>query len=325
VERDGVLEIAKRVFDEEVEGVRSVGEKLGDSFVQAVEAIRGCEGKVVVCGLGKSGIVGKKIAATLASTGTPAFFLHAAEGAHGDLGMVRRGDVVIAISNSGETEEILQIVPTLERLGVTIIALVGRTDSSLARAADIVIDAGVPREACPLGLAPTTSSAATLVLGDALAVTLLELNGFTAEDFALFHPAGSLGKKLLLKVEDLMHAGDDVPRVRPDTPMSEVVMEMSAKMLGMTCVDDDEGRVVGVITDGDLRRGFQRYRDLFSRRAGEVMTTAPKMIERGALAISGLNRMERHSITSLLVYDASDPARCIGVIHIHDIMKAGLA
>lgn len=320
-----IIEIARRVFETEIEGVKSVWARLGDSFVQAVKAIKECKGKVVVTGLGKSGLVGKKIAATLASTGTPAFFLHAAEGAHGDLGMVGKGDVAIAISNSGETTEVLQIIPTFKRLGVTLIAFVGRADSSLAKAADIVIDTSVPKEACPLGLAPTTSSTAIMVLGDALAITLLELNGFTAEKFALFHPAGSLGKKLLLKVEDLMHAGDEVPRVKPTTPISEVVLEMSEKRLGMTCVDDDDGKVVGVITDGDLRRGLQKYQDLFSREAKDVMTLNPKMVDKEALAIDGLNKMERHSITSLLAYDAKDPSRCVGVLHIHDIMKAGLA
>lgn len=320
-----ILDIGRRVFEEELEGVKSVADKIGDSFVEAVNAVRNCRGKVVVSGLGKAGIVGKKIAATLASTGTPAFFLHAAEGAHGDLGMVTKGDVIIAISNSGETDEILQIIPTLKRLDVTLIAVVGRADSSLARAADIVIDVGVPKEACPLGLAPTTSSTAMMVLGDALAITLLELNGFTAEKFALFHPAGSLGKKLLLKVKDLMHAGDLVPRVKSQTPMSEVVLEMSEKRLGMACVDDDEGRVIGIITDGDLRRGLQKYHDLFSREAKDVMMANPKMIDKEALAIDGLNKMEKFSITSLLAYDASDPRRCVGVLHIHDIMKAGLA
>lgn len=325
MESSRIIEIAKSVFETELEGVKSVLNKLGDSFVQAVKTIKECKGKVVITGLGKSGIVGKKIAATLASTGTPAFFLHAAEGAHGDLGMVGKGDVAIAISNSGETSEVLQLIPTFKRLGVTLIAFVGRVDSSLAKAADIVIDVSVPKEACPLGLAPTASSTAIMVLGDALAITLLELNGFTAEKFALFHPAGSLGKKLLLKVKDLMHSGDEVPRVKPNSPMSEVVLEMSEKRLGMTCVDDDEGRVVGIITDGDLRRGLQKYRDLFSREAKDVMTVNPKMIDKEALAIDGLNKMEKYSITSLLVYDAEDPTRCVGVLHIHDIMKAGLA
>lgn len=319
-----ILERAKRVLEIEAKAVAALKERLNHEFVRAVELILGCEGKVVVTGVGKSGIIGKKIASTLASTGTPAFFLHPTEGIHGDLGMLDRRDVVLAISRSGETEELSQLLPLIKRQGNRLIALTGNPSSSLAKTADVVIDVGVDQEACPLGLAPTASTTAALAMGDALAVALLEERGFRREDFARLHPGGTLGRRLLLRVRDLMHVGEEFPRVGEMTSMKEVLVEMTSKRLGVTAVMDGDGRLVGVITDGDLRRALERYPDLLQRRASEIMTRNPKGIEADALAAEAVKRMEEHSITSLFVFERPGDRVPVGIIHLHDLLKAGV-
>lgn len=319
-----ILERAKMVLEIEARAVAGLKERLNDEFVRAVELILRCEGKVVVTGVGKSGIIGKKIASTLASTGTPAFFLHPTEGVHGDLGMLDRRDVVLAISRSGETEELSQLLPLIKRQGNRLIAFTGNPSSSLAKAADVVIDVGVDQEACPLGLAPTASTTAALAMGDALAVALLEERGFRREDFARLHPGGVLGRRLLLRVRDLMHVGEEFPRVWEETSMKEVLVEMTSKRLGVTAVMDGGGRLVGVITDGDLRRALERYPDLLQRRASEIMTRNPKGIEADALAAEAVKRMEEHSITSLFVFERPGDRVPVGIIHLHDLLKAGV-
>lgn len=255
--KEEIIQEGKRVVEIELEAVRRLYGRIDDNFAEAVEILYNCKGRVVFfffTGMGKSGIIARKIAATMASTGTPSFFLHPAEGVHGDLGMITKGDVVVAISNSGKTREVLEVIPVVKRLGLKLIAMTGNLESELAKRADVVLDISVEREACPLGLAPTASTTAALVMGDALAMALLKRKGFRKEDFAFVHPAGSLGKRLLLRVEDLMHVGGEIPIVKPETPMKDVVLEISTKRLGMTTVVDDEGRLIGVITDGDLRR-----------------------------------------------------------------------
>jgi arabinose-5-phosphate isomerase len=282
-----------------------------------------CRGRVVVTGMGKSGIIGRKIAATLASIGVPSVFLHPAEGIHGDLGMVSRGDLVLALSHSGETEELLKILPAIKRLGVPLISLTGNLDSMLAKNSDVVLDVSVAEEACPLSLAPTASTTAALALGDALAMALLEHKGVKPEDFARYHPGGSLGKRLLLSVEDLMHRGSDIPKVRPTTALKEVIYEISSKKLGVTTVVDDADRLRGIVTDGDLRRVLEKGgNDLLERSAEAVMTRDPKVIARAALAAEAVGLMERYSITVLVVTDAE--RRVEGVIHLHDLLKAGV-
>lgn len=313
------LKVARRVLEAEAEAVRELAERLDERFLRALDLLEACRGRVVVTGIGKSGLVGKKIAATLASTGTPALFLHPAEGVHGDLGMVVRGDVVLAVSHSGETDELLVLVPALKRLGVPLIVLTGNPRSTLAQHGDVVVDVSVRDEACPLNLTPTTSTTAALAMGDALAVALLDRRGIQPDDFALVHPGGSLGRRLL-RVEDLMHRGAEVPIVREETPMREVVLEMTAKRLGTTGVVDAEGRLQGIITDGDLRRALQRDPRLFERMAVEIMTRSPKTIGGGELAAKALEVMEQHAITQLLIVDAS--RRPEGIIHLHDILRA---
>lgn len=318
-----VTEIAKKVLRIEAEAVAALADKLDGEFEKAVDLVFRSSGRVVVTGMGKSGIVGKKIAATLASTGTPAFFLHPAEASHGDLGMVTSDDAVIAISNSGETEELVSIVPFLKRFGVRLIAMTGNRQSTLARAADVHLDVSVREEACPLGIVPTASTTAALAMGDALAVALLTRRGFREEDFASFHPSGSLGKKLLIRVADLMHTGADIPVVKPDAPLIEAVMEISSKRLGITLVADDDGRLAGVITDGDVRRGLQKWgKEFLERKTDEVMSKTPKTIAEEALAAKALALMEQHSITVLVVADEMQRAR--GILHLHDILKKGI-
>lgn len=316
---DRILKLAERVLRLEAEGILGLAERLDARFLRALELLRDCRGRVVVTGIGKSGIVARKVAATLASTGTPALFLHPAEGVHGDIGMVTRGDVVLAISNSGETEELLTLLPAIKRLGVPLIVFTGNPGSSLARNADVVLDVSVREEACPMDLVPTSSTTAAQAMGDALAVALLELRGVTPEDFAVVHPGGSLGRRFL-KVEELMHTGDAIPVVSEKTPMTEAVLEMTGKRLGATVVVDAAGRLTGIITDGDLRRALQRDQQLLRKRAGEVMTRAPKTIGRGELAAKALEVMEHYAITQLVIVDAQDgPA---GIIHLHDILRA---
>jgi arabinose-5-phosphate isomerase len=312
---------ARRVLAIECAGITAVAERLDDSFVQAVDLMARSSGKVVVTGMGKSGHICRKIAATLASTGTPAFFLHSAEALHGDLGMLARGDLLLAVSNSGETREILDLLPVVKRLDLPLIALTGRRDSTLGRAADVVLDVSVAEEACPMGLAPTASTTVTLALGDALAVALLEQRSFRVEDFAVLHPAGTLGRKLL-RVADLMHTGPAIPSVRTTTSMSDMLLEITSKRLGVTGVVDDDGRLVGVVTDGDLRRALAQPGEILRRAAAEVMGARPKTIEGEALAATAVATMERYAITSLFIVDLE--ARPVGVIHLHDLLRAGV-
>jgi len=307
----------------EAASIVAIANRLDERFERAVEILVECRGKAVVTGMGKSGLICRKIAATLASTGTPAAFLHAAEAMHGDFGVVSREDVIIAVSHSGETDEIVSLLPLIKRYGLPLIALTGAPDSTLGQAADVVLDTGVPEEACPLGLAPTSSTTAALALGDALAVALLDRKGFTEADFALLHPSGSLGRRLL-KVADLMHVGDAVPLVKPSTPFAETVLEITGKRLGVTGVVNDDGELIGIVTDGDLRRGLGRTTEIRQLSAADLMTTSPKTIEEGALAARALAEMERHSITSLFVL-APGTRQPAGVLHLHDLLKARVA
>ena len=318
-----VLEIARKVLRTEAEAVEGLVEKLDGSFEKAVELIYGSKGRVVVTGMGKSGLVGKKIAATLASTGTPAFFLHPAEASHGDLGMVTSDDVVIAISNSGETDELAGLIPFLKRFNVSLISMTGCAESTISRASDVNLDVSVKEEACPLGIVPTASTTAVMAMGDAVAVALLIKRGFREEDFALFHPSGSLGKKLFIKVKDLMHTGCDLPVVSPDTPITGVLMEISSKRLGLAVVAGSDVKFLGIITDGDVRRGIERWgKDFFDMTAEEAMTKNPKTVPAEELAARALSIMEKMSITSLVVPDES--GRVIGIVHLHDILKKGI-
>jgi arabinose-5-phosphate isomerase len=317
-----MLDRAKKVLRIEADAVAALIDRLDGGFEKAVRMIIACKGRVVVTGMGKSGLIGKKIAATLASTGTPALFLHPAEGIHGDLGMIMKADIIIAISNSGETEEMVKLLPVFKRLGVPVIAMTGGKTSTLAKASDITIDVGVKEEACPLGLAPTASTTATLAMGDAISIALLEVRGFKEEDFACFHPGGSLGKRLLLRVEDLMHMGDAVPVVNYSTSMRDALFVITDKKLGMTTVVDDDGKLVGIITDGDLRRYLEKSTDLFERKAGDLSSANPKMISRNALAAEAVATMEKFSITALVSVDGD--GKPIGIIHLHDLLKAGV-
>jgi arabinose-5-phosphate isomerase len=320
-----ILEEAKRVIRVEAEALTALAESLDGEFEKAVRMILDAPGRVVVTGMGKSGLICQKIASTMASTGTPAFFLHPAEGIHGDLGMIMKGDVVIAVSHSGETEEVLRILPVIKRLGARLIAMSGNRGSTLAKAGDVFLDIAIREEACPLGLAPTASTTATLAMGDALAVALLVQRGFKAEDFALFHPGGSLGKKLLLKVDDLMHKGEAIPLVSAGTLMREALFEITSKGLGIVGVTDEEGSLAGVITDGDLRRALEKGIDIINMAAGELMVRNPKRIEASELAAKALQRMEQYSITSLFVFENMNGEKPVGIIHLHDLLKAGLA
>jgi arabinose-5-phosphate isomerase len=320
------IRAARRVLAIESEAVAALRDRVDASFSRAVDLLYRCDAKAIVTGMGKSGLICQKIASTLASTGTPAFFLHPAEGVHGDLGAMTAKDVVVAISNSGETEEVLTILPVIGRMSVPLIVLTGNPGSTLGRAADVCLDVSVKEEACALDLAPTASTTATLALGDALAVALMERRGFRQEDFALYHPAGPLGKKLLLRVKDLMHAGEALPAVPAEAPMKEALLEISSKRLGVTCVLDRQGRLAGVITDGDLRRGMERFPNLLARRAREIMTRAPKSTTPDTLAAGALALMEKHAITSLVVLPEGGKGarKPLGILHIHDILKAGV-
>ncbi len=320
MDRERILARAERVLRLEAESILELCPRLDDRFVRAVELIRACAGRVIVTGMGKSGIVGRKIAATLASTGTPAHFLHPAEGVHGDLGMLARGDVVLALSNSGETDEVLAVLPGIKRLSVPLVLLTGTPGSTLARQADVVLDVGVREEACPMNLAPTSSTTAALAMGDALAMALLDMRGLRPEDYAALHPGGALGWKALLKVRDLMHTGEAVPSVRADATMKEAMEEMSAKRMGMTAVVDEDGRLAGIITDGDLRRHQLARGSLLDHRALDCMTPAPRRIGPDELAAAALALMERHAITHLVITDELD--RLAGVIRLQDILRA---
>lgn len=311
----------RRVFEIETQALAAVAARIDGDFTAACRLILASAGRVVCTGMGKSGHIARKIAATLASTGTPAFYVHPGEAAHGDLGMITDADIVLALSYSGESDEVLTVLPVLKRQGNRFIAMTGRADSTMARESDIHLDVSVPAEACPLALAPTSSTTAALAMGDALAVALLEARGFTADDFARSHPAGALGRRLLLHIADVMHAGDGIPRVGPDASVSEALVEMSRKRLGMTAVVDADSRLLGLYTDGDLRRTLDDARvDLRTTRIAEVMTRSPRTIDANALAIEAAQLMETHKIGGLLVIDEAQ--RVVGALNIHDLLRA---
>ena len=317
-----LIEMGRDVLRIEARAVAALVDRLGADFESACRMLLACTGRVVVSGVGKSGHVGGKIAATLASTGTPAFFLHAAEASHGDLGMVAKGDVVLVISYSGETAELLTILPLFKRMGAPLIAMTGNLQSTLAREADAHLDISVPAEACPLNLAPTASTTATLAMGDALAVALLKHRGFTEADFARSHPGGALGRRLLLRVSDVMRTGDDLPMVGPDTPLPEGLLEMSRKRLGMTAVVDADRRVVGIFTDGDLRRALDRRIDVQKAHMADVMTQGSRSIGPQELAAEAVLMMEKHSVNGLLVRNAEGVL--VGALNVHDLLRAGV-
>ncbi len=313
---------ALRTIALETEAVAAMAGRIDDDFRQACQLVMQCKGRIIVTGMGKSGHIGNKIAATLASTGSPAFFVHPGEASHGDLGMITRDDVVIAISNSGNTAEIVTLLPLIKRLDIPMISMTGDQQSLLAEAANINLDVSVEEEACPLNLAPTTSTTVTLVMGDALAIALLEARGFTAEDFAFSHPGGALGRKLLLRVCDIMHSGDEVPRVQESTLLKDALLEMTAKGFGLTTVVDAQNTLIGVFTDGDLRRVVDNQIDINSATTGEVMTRGGNAIDANILAAQALNIMENKKITALVVEDADHHP--LGVLHMHDILRAGV-
>ena len=317
-----LIETARKVIELEARIILDQLDTLNDNFVKAIEILHGTTGRVVITGMGKSGLICRKIAATMASTGTPAFFLHPAEAIHGDLGMIVEGDTVLAVSNSGETEEIVRLLEFIKRVGVPLIGITSDGDSTLGRHADVTLELRVKQEACPLGLAPTSSTTATLVLGDAISMVLLELKDFSPEDFAARHPGGKLGRKLLT-VESLMHSGEDLPMVQPDTPMTDVIYVMSSKRLGIAVVVDADNRLQGVISDGDLRRQLERQGpELMDQAARQIMTTTPKFISAHSLGVEALQLMEKHKITTLVVAD--NTRRVNGVIHLHDLWKTQL-
>ncbi len=319
-----ILSIARNVIRQEGAAVLALENRLGPEFEQAVELIYRCQGRVVVAGMGKSGQISRKIATTLASTGTPALYMHPSDGLHGDLGMLSRSDLLLLVSNSGETEDILRILPTVDVLGVPIVAILGRVDSTIGRKADVALDASVEREACPMDLAPTTSTTAALAMGDAVAMALLELRDFKPEDFALYHPGGALGKKLLTTVASLMHAGEELPLIDKTTPMHQAILVISEKGLGITGVIDDDRQLIGAITDGDLRRVLQRGNNIMELSAVQVLTPNPKWVLDTDLAVQALATMEDHAITSLFVMTSEDQHHPCGLIHIHDILKTGI-
>lgn len=316
-----MLGLGRAVLELEAESVATLATRLGGEFTAACHLLLGCRGRIVVTGMGKSGHIASKVAATLASTGSPAFFVHPGEASHGDLGMITRDDVVLALSNSGETAELLTILPLIKRLGVPLVTLTGRPDSTLAQAADANLDVSVAKEACPLGLAPTSSTTAALAMGDALAIALLETRGFTSDDFARSHPSGALGRRLLLRVDDLMHTGSSMPCVAPGTPLSQALVEMTRKGLGMTVIADDGG-VAGIFTDGDLRRALDRDIDLRQVSVDEVMSRKPRTIAAGALAAEALESMQSNRINALLVM--GDDGKLCGIVSMHDLLRAGV-
>lgn len=312
----------KEVIRIEAQALAALEQRIDEKFEKAVEMIYNCRGRVIVSGMGKSGLVARKIVATMNSTGTPAIFLHPSDAVHGDLGMVRKEDVVICISKSGDTTEILQLIPLFKRIGVPIISMLGNVKSPLASSSTVVLDVSVKEEACPFDLAPTASSTATLAFGDALAITLLEKRQFTREEFAMYHPGGNLGKRLLLKTEEIMVSGSAVPKVQKDVPLRDAILEITSKRLGATCVVNGDGSLAGVITDGDLRRLLQKTTDVTNVKVEMVMTKAPKTIRGDALAAVALQEMESYNITQLIVVD--DQHRPVGMVHLHDLVKAGL-
>lgn len=320
--KNQIIKLGNQVFDVELAGLNQLQQRIDAEFVEAISLMMECKGHVVVIGMGKSGHIGNKISATLASTGTPSFFVHPGEASHGDLGMITAGDLVLAISNSGETEEVLTILPLIKRMGVKLISMTGKPQSNLARNSDVHLDVSVSEEACPLGLAPTASTTATLVMGDAVAVTLLELRGFTKEDFAMSHPAGSLGKRLLLGIEDVMRTGDDIPMVHGTARFKDALVEMNQKGLGMTAIVNNGNQVTGVFTDGDLRRTLNQLEHLQQHTMAELATPNPVLIHHKKMAVEAAQIMEEHKIHSLLVVD--DENRLIGALNIHDLLRAGV-
>lgn len=310
------------VIETEAQAVFELTQRIDERFQSACEQLLACKGRIVVTGMGKSGHIGKKIAATLASTGSPAFFMHPGEANHGDLGMLTRQDVLLALSYSGQTNELVTLLPLVKRLNIPLIALTGNPNSILAKAADVHLDVSIQHEACPHGLAPTTSTTVALVMGDALAITLLQARGFTADDFALAHPGGSLGKRLLLRIDDIFHSGDALPVVQSNATIGTALIEVTAKKLGMTCVVDDNGVLVGIYTDGDIRRTLTQNRDIHTTLIADVMTTHCKTVHPGLLAAEALTLMQKHVITSLIVID--DMNRPIAVVHLHDLLRAGV-
>jgi arabinose-5-phosphate isomerase len=319
---DLLKRMGRKALEIERAGLDALLPRVDDSFVRACEIMLECKGRLVVTGMGKSGHIGGKLAATFASTGTPAFFVHPGEASHGDLGMITRQDVVLAISYSGETDELVTILPLIKRLGVPLISMTGKPDSTLAKASDVHIDVSVEQEACPLNLAPTASTTATLAMGDALAVSLLEARGFTPEDFAMAHPGGTLGRRLLLKITDIMHTGERLPRVGPEVSVSTALLEMTRKGLGMTAVVDKKDKLLGVYTDGDLRRTLDHGIDVRTANITDVMTKGGKTAKAGWLAAEAVQLMEKHKITALLVVDETD--KLVGAIHMHDLLRAGV-
>lgn len=317
------LDSARRVFRIEAEALKVAADRLGDNFVQAVETLFACKGRIVVIGMGKSGQICRKIAATLASTGTSALFVHAAEASHGDLGMLTRGDVCIVVSNSGTTREVVDVLPSMKRLRTPILAITGGLNSPLAEHADLVLDSSIREEACPLGLAPTASTTVQLAIGDALAVALLERRGFSSDDFAKLHPGGALGRQLM-RIEDLMRPANEIPMVTESTPMREALEVMTRGRLGVVAVVTDSGRLIGVITDGDVRRGVLGVADFIDQTADRIMTAAPKIVSPQVFAAQALATMEEFSITSLFIADPDD-GRPLGVVHLHDLLKADVA
>ena len=312
---------AKEVIRTEAEAVKALEERIDANFEKAVELILNCKGRVIITGMGKSGIIAKKIASTLTSTGTASIFLHPAEGVHGDLGVVLKEDVIICISKSGNTEEILRLIPPFRKLDVPIISMIGNVNSEMAKFSNVVLDVSVKEEACPYDLVPTASTTATLVMGDALALALFEERGFSVEDFAQFHPGGSIGRQLILQVDDVMRTGDDIAKVYMDTPLSQAILQITSKRLGATCVME-HNKLAGIITDGDLRRLMENTHDILDLKAKDVMTTNPKCVNSGVLAVKALQVMEEFSINALIVIDKRNNP--VGMVHIHDLLKAGV-
>lgn len=317
-----LINIGKDTLRAEAESLMLAESRLDINFVNAVRIIMECKGRIVVTGMGKSGHIGQKIAATFSSTGTPSFFMHPAEGVHGDLGMLVKGDVIIALSNSGETDEVKQILPIIKRLSIKLISITGNIHSTLARKSDAVLNSGVIREACPMNLAPTSSTTVALGLGDALAVALIHEHGFKESDFALVHPSGSLGRKLLLRVEDIWHTGDDMPVASINTPIKDLLYIISSKGFGCSAITDNDGKLIGIVTDGDLRRSMEKFDNVLSMSIEEIMSKNPKQIHYDDLASSAMAIMEQYSITSLISVD--DKQHPVGIVHLHDLIKAGL-
>src|SRR3990170_2426903 len=320
------IETGKKVLDIEARAIDCLKSRLNHSFSDAISLLYNCKGRVVVTGMGKSGLIGKKISATFASTGTPSFFLHPADGIHGDIGMIMQNDVILAISNSGETDELIALLPVFKKMTMQIICMTGKTASTLSNNSDVVLDVSIKEEACPMNLVPTASTTVALAMGDALAVALLEKRGFRKEDFALFHPGGALGRRLILHVEDIMHTGETVPVVYKGSYLKDVIYEMTSKKLGVTTVLDDNNRLLGIITDGDLRRLLEketgRENDIFKLTAGEIAIKNPRVIQKDALAVSAVQIMETYSITSLVI--VNEDGTVAGILHLHDLLKKGI-